>query len=124
MELNISGIYTYVPKWRGNNKLPKEKQIVITYRYMTCEEEELFTQYIPRYDSKNVDKVELDIKTNANAIWDTCVQKVTGITDASTGKEITDPKKVREIKGIYKLITEVVGEIKKGLDEEELKNSE
>ncbi len=122
MELTISGVYEFVPKFNGNRKLKGENQIVVTYRYMTSEEEERFTHIVPRYSSKDSDKVEVDVKTNANDIWDACVIKIVGLKDKATGNPITDPKKVREIKGIYALITEVVAEIKKGFTEAELKN--
>jgi len=123
MELNISGIYTYVPKWRGNDKLPEQDRITVEYRYMTPEEEERFTAYTPVYRGENHSEMEIKIDSKALAIWNTCVLKVDGIKDAVTKGNVNDPKKVSTIPGTYKLITEVVAVIKKGLDEEELKNS-
>jgi hypothetical protein len=37
-------------------------------------------------------------------------------------KEITDPKAIRKIPGIYGLVTEVVGKIRQGITEAEIKN--
>jgi hypothetical protein len=122
MEVRISGNYTYIPKWRGNDKLPGDEQIVVQHTYMTPEQEEKYSTFYPVYKGK--EEVELEIKTNAVAIWNTCVQSVVGFVDAETKVPVTDPKKIAQIPGMYTLISEVVGHIKKGFDEEELKNSE
>lgn len=121
MKINIAGKETYVPKWNGNRKLPKEEQVVVEYRYMTCEEEERFQAFVPRYDTENTKSVELEIQTHANDIWAACVTKLTGLSDTA-GKEITDPKAVAKVPGVYGLVTEVVAEIKRGLDEGASKN--
>ncbi len=121
MKINISNKYTYIPKWNGNRKLPPEEQVSVEYRYMTCEEEEKYSQFVPKYKGANRDEVELEIKTNANEIWDICVSKVSGLTDEA-GKELTDHKAVRKVPGTYGLITELVGIIRKGIGEEESKN--
>lgn len=121
MKINISNKYTYVPKWNGNRKLPPDKQMSVEYRFMSCEEEEKFSQFVPKYKGDKRDEVELEIKTNANEIWDTCVTKVLGLYDEA-GKELSDPKAVRKVSGTYGLITELVGIIRKGIGEEDQKN--
>jgi hypothetical protein len=121
VKINISNKYTYVPKWNGNRKLPPAEQVSVSYRFMTCEEEEKYSQFIPKYKGDKRDEVELEIKTNANEIWDICVQRVDGLKDEN-GKDLTDPKAVRKIAGTYGLITELVGIIRKGIGEEDQKN--
>ena len=37
MKLNISRTGEYIPTWEGNNKLPKEEQIIVKYKRMTGE---------------------------------------------------------------------------------------
>jgi hypothetical protein len=120
MELNVSGIYTYTPHWRGNDKLAKDKRVQIEYTYLSAEDEEAFTTFTPVYRGKDREEMEMEVKSNACAIWDKCVRKVSGIT--SDGKAITDPLAIRKIPGIYGLVSEVAAHIKKGIDEEELKN--
>lgn len=122
MEVRISGVYSYVPKWRGNDKLPDGEQVSVEHTFLTPEEEEKYSTFYPVYRGDK--EVELEIKTNACAIWNSCVKKVLGFVDADTKQPITDPRKVAAIPGMFSLISEVVGHIKKGFDEEELKNSE
>jgi hypothetical protein len=122
VEVRISGTYTYVPKWRGNDKLPADQQIVVNHSYLTPEEEEKFSTFYPVY--KGDKEVELEIKTNACAIWTACVKSVVGFVDADTKVAVTDPKKIMAIPGMFGLISEVVGHIKKGFDEGEIKNYE
>jgi hypothetical protein len=122
MRVNISGKQEYTPKWNGNRKLPAADRLRVEYRYMSCEEEEQFSLFIPKYDTGDTSSVELEIKSHANEIWDLCVVKVHGFVDEA-GKEITDPKAVRKVPGVYGLVTEVVAEIRKGITEEEAKNA-
>jgi len=123
MKVKVARQDVYVPEWRGNRKLPEAEQIKVDFTFMTAEQEEKYSTIVPRYKGTDMDKmnVEVEIHTNANAIWDECVKRVTGLFDEND-KEITDPKKVRNIPGIYGLITEVVAQIKKGIDEEKSKN--
>ena len=123
MKVNISGRETYIPKWNGNQKLPKAEQVSVEYRYMTCEEEEKYSNFVPKYsmEANAAKEVELEIKPHANEIWDLCVTKVSGLFDEN-GKEITDPKAVRKVPGLYELITEVSAEIRKGIQEADSKN--
>lgn len=121
MKINISNRYTLVPKWNGNRELPLEEQVTVEYRYMTCEEEEKYSQFVPKYKGEKRDEMELEIKSNANEIWDNCALKVNGLRD-ETGKELSDPKAVRKVAGTYGLVTEVVAAIRKGFSEEEQKN--
>lgn len=121
MKINISNRYTYIPKWNGNRALPAKEQISVEYRYMTCEEEEKFSQFVPKYKGDKRDEVELEIKTNANEIWDLCTIKVNNLQDES-GKELTDPKALRKVSGMYGLVTELVAIIRKGIEEAEAKN--
>ena len=123
MRVKVARDDVYIPRWRGNKKLPKDDQVKVVYSYMTAEQEEKYSDLQPKYVSED-EKMhyEIEVKYNVNAIWDECVKKVQGLFDEDTDKEITDPKKVREIPGIYGLVSEVVGHIKKGIDEEESKN--
>ena len=121
MKINITGKSVYVPKWNGNRLLPAEQQVSVEYRYLTCDEEEKFSKFVPRYKGEKKDEMELEIKTNANEIWDLCVQKVNGLVD-DAGTDITDPKALRKVPGTYELVTEIVALIRKGISEEELKN--
>lgn len=123
MKIKIIRQDIYIPNWKNNHKLPKGEQITIDYSYMTAEQEERFSLVTPRYSGElpETKTIEIEFHTNANAIWDECVKKVNHLFDEN-GKEITDPKAVRSIPGIYGLITEVVGHIKKGIEEEEAKN--
>ena len=116
---------TYIPKWMGNRKLKEDEQIKVSYSFMTAEQEEKFTQIKPVYKGNSpseMKEMELEILTHANEIWDNCVKKVEGLIDTDTKKPISDPKAVRNIPGIYGLITEVVAEIKKGLEALDQKN--
>ena len=90
---------------------------------MTAEQEEKYSTIIPRYKGTGKEDfdVEVEIHTNANDIWLACVKKVIGLVNEKD-KEITSPKEVLEVPGIYGLITEVVGHIKQGIEEEESKN--
>jgi len=125
MFLKISREDTYVPRWRGNDKLKEDEQIKIAFHYMTADQEERYTKFKPIYRGTAIDKlqeVEMSIETHANDIWDGCVTKVTGLFDDETKKEITNPVEVRKIPGIYGLITEVVAFIKRGIEEIDEKN--
>ena len=116
---------TFIPKWMGNKKLKEENQIKVTFSYMTAEQEEKFTKITPVYKGESpseMKEMELEIQTHANDIWDSCVKKVEGLIDEKTKVPITDPKSIRGIPGIYGLITEVVAEIKKGLEAQDSKN--
>lgn len=123
MKVKVARSDTYIPRWRGNRDLPEDEQVKVEYSYMTAEQEEKYSDLQPKYVSED-DKMhyEIEVKYNVNAIWEECVKKVLGLVDEESGKEITDPKKVQGIPGIYTLITEVVGHIKKGIDEVEVKN--
>jgi len=121
MKVNISGKQVYIPKWNGNRKLPKDEQVTVEYRYMTCEEEEKYSNFVPKYSMDNTQEVELEIKPHANEMWDLCVTKISGLFDEA-GKEIADPKAARKIPGSYGLITEVAAEIRKGIGEADSKN--
>ena len=121
MKVKVARQDVYIPEWRGNKKLPEEEQIKVDFSYMTAEQEEKFSTLVPRYkgtETSNMD-VEVEIHTNANSIWDGCVKKVHGLFNEDSGKEIIDPLKVRDIPGIYGLITEVVAHIKKGIETEQ-----
>ena len=124
MKVKVARQDTYTPDWRGNKKLPEDEQIKVEFSYMTAEQEEKFSTLVPRYKGTETEKmdVEVEIHTNANAIWDACVKKVHGLFDEDSGKEITTSLKVRDVPGIYGLITEVVAHIKKGIEEEDAKN--
>ena len=118
MKIDLSKSRVYVPKCMRNRKLPKDQQINVEYTLMTAEQEERFsTMHLSRLGDDNM---EMTVETHANEIWDACVTKVNGLNDGE--KPILDPKKVREIPGIYELITEVAGIIKQGLTETDLKN--
>jgi hypothetical protein len=121
MKVRIARADVYTPKWRGNRDLPKADQISVEYKLLTAEQEERFSSISPEYD-KGGEIARIKVETHANAIWDECVVKVFNLTD-DNGKAIESPAKVKEIPGVYSLITEVVAQIKRGLDEIELKNS-
>ena len=126
MKVKVARQDVYTPHWRGNLNLPEDEQVKVEYSYMTAEQEEKFSTLVPRYKGTETDKmdVEVEIHTNANAIWADCVKKVNGLfwDDGKGEKEYTNPKDVLKIPGVYGLVTEVVGHIKKGIDEEESKN--
>jgi hypothetical protein len=121
MKVNISGKDIFIPKWNSNREAPEAERIRVEYRYLTAEEEEKYTNLIPKYDTKDTSNIELEIKTHANEIWDLCVSAVHNLYDTNN-KEITDPKAIRKIPGIYGLVTEVVGKIRQGITEAEIKN--
>ena len=123
MKIKIARQDVYIPEWKNNRKLPAEEQITVEFSYMTAEQEEKFSTIVPKYkgtETSNMN-VEVEIHTNANAIWNDCVKKVNNLFDEND-KEVTSPKKVIEIPGIYGLITDVVAHIKLGIEEEEIKN--
>lgn len=123
MKIKIARHDTYVPEWRKNRELPEAEQIKVEFAYMTSEQEEKYSDLQPKYVSEdNQMHYEVEVKYNINAIWDECVKKVTGLVNVDTGKEITVPKDVAKIPGIFTLISEVVGHIKRGIEEEEAKN--
>ena len=125
MKVKVARQDTYIPRWRGNRDLPEDEQIRVEYSYMTAEQEEKYSEMQPKYVSED-DKMhyEIEVKYNINAIWDDCVKKVSGLfwDDGKVDKEYTSPKEIMKIPGIYTLISEVVGHIKKGIDEDESKN--
>jgi len=123
MKVKIARQDVYIPRWKGNQDLPEDEQVKIEFSFMTSEQEEKYSDLQPKYVSEN-DQMhyEIEVKYNINAIWNECVKKVTGLFNEDTGKEITVPKDVKNIPGIYGLITEVVGHIKRGIDEVEAKN--
>lgn len=123
MKIKLARTDVYVPKWNGNRSLPDSEQVLIEYRFMTCEEEEKYSSFRPVFssDKSEVRDVTIDVQTHANEIWDACVKKVSGLCD-DNGVEITDPRKVRAVPGVYGLVTEVVAEIKTGLTAVQLKN--
>ena len=117
MQITISRTGKYIPKWQGNRQLPEKAQVSVEYAYMTPEQEERYTTFKPRYHSEddgNPREVEITIETHALEIWRECVQRVHNLRVGPD--EITSPKEVAEIPGIYDLITEVVAHIKKGLE--------
>lgn len=123
MKIKIARQDTYIPQWRNNRDLPEDEQIEIEYSYMTAEQEEKYSDLQPKYVSENDNMhYEIEVKYNINAIWTECVKKVTGLFNEDDGKEVTTPKDVKNIPGIYGLITEVVGHIKRGIEEDEAKN--
>lgn len=109
----------YIPNWNRNKELKSADQIKVIYRYMTSVEEEQHTKISSKYYAQDVG-IEMNIETKANEIWDLCVISIQGLFNDNK-KEITDPKEVQKIPGIYGLITEVVAQIKKGI-EIDLKN--
>ncbi len=118
MQIKLSATSTYVPKWRDNRKLPEGEQVHVEYKLMTAEQEERFSEMYLRREGD--DDFGMTVKTHAVEIWDECVTKVIGLNDGE--KPILKPKAVREIPGIYELITEVVAIIKQGITEEDSKN--
>ncbi len=123
MKIKLARTDTYIPKWNGNRSLPDSEQVKIEYRYMTCEEEERFSKIRPVYNMAEgkAQEITVNYDLHANDIWKVCIRKVNGLLDEN-GAEVTDPKKVADIPGMYGLITEVVAEIKQGLTEADLKN--
>ena len=123
MKIKLARTDIYVPRWNGNRSLPDSEQVKVEYRFMTCEEEERFSVVRPVYNMAEgkTQEITVNYDLHANDIWRACVKKVSGLTDEA-GAEITDPKKVADIPGMYSLITEVVAEIKRGLTEADLKN--
>jgi predicted extracellular nuclease len=117
MKITIAQTGTYVPKWNRNRDLPAAEQMQIEYQYMTAEQEEKYVKMVPRYKGE---EVTVDFDTNVNAIWDECVLSVRNF--CPNGKEMSDAKEVRKLRGIYSLITEVVAHIKQGLTDDESKN--
>ena len=123
MKVKIARQDIYIPRWKGNQDLPEDEQVKIEFSFMTSEQEEKYSDLQPKYVSENDHMhYEIEVKYNINAIWNECVKKVTGLFNEDTEKEITVPKDVKNIPGIYGLITEVVGHIKRGIDEVEAKN--
>jgi len=126
MRLKVSRTDTYIPKWYNNKKLPVSEQIKVTFRFMTSEQEERFTKMRPTYRGNmaadEIQEVEMDLETHVNDIWDECVISVENLIDEDNGKAITKPLEVRNIPGIYGLVTEVVAHIKGGFEALEEKN--
>ena len=123
MKVKIARQDVYILRWKGNQDLPEDEQVRIEFSFMTSEQEEKYSDLQPKYVSENDHMhYEIEVKYNINAIWNECVKKVTGLFNEDTEKEITVPKDVKNIPGIYGLITEVVGHIKRGIDEVEAKN--
>lgn len=123
MKIKLARTDIYVPRWNGNRSFPDSEQVKVEYRFMTCEEEERFSKVQPIYNvaEGKTQEIMVNYEQHANDIWRACVKKVSGLADED-GAEITDPKKVADIPGMYALITEVVAEIKRGLTEADLKN--
>lgn len=120
MRVKIARQDTYVPRWRGNRDLPESEQVKVHYHYMTAEQEERFsTIYMHRDEDESM---SMKVETHANEVWLECVDQVLGLY-GEDDKPITAPKDVLKIPGVYELITEVVGVIKKGLTEADEKNS-
>ncbi len=119
MQVSLAKTRTYIPKCWKNRKAAKDKQVTVEYKLMTAEQEERFSEmYLHRSGD---DGFGMTVKTHAVEIWDECVTKVVGI-GIDGGAPITDPKKVREIPGIYELVSEMAAVIKRGLTEEDSKN--
>ena len=110
---------TFIPNWRGNDKLPEDEQIKVEFMYMTGEQEESLTPVVPAFDDNN--NIKIEYKLNATAVWDACVKKVTGLKDEN-GKAITDPSVIKTLPGTYGLITEVAGHIRRELRDTDSKN--
>ena len=123
MKVKLSRTDIYIPNWNGNRSLPESEQVKVEYRFMTCEEEERFSVVRPVYNMAEgkTQEITVNYDLHANDIWRACVKKVSGLQDEA-GVEITEPKKVADIPGMYSLITEVVAEVKRGLTEADLKN--
>jgi len=123
LKVKIARQDVYIPQWKKNRDLPEDEQVKVEFSYMTAEQEEKYSDLQPKYVSENDNMhYEIEVKYNINAIWNECVKKVTGLFNEDTGQAITAPKDVKNIPGIYGLITEVVGHIKRGIDEGEAKN--
>jgi hypothetical protein len=123
MKIKLSRTDVYIPKWNGNRSLPDSEQVKVEYRFMTCEEEERFSLIKPVYNMAEgkAQEITVNYDLHANDIWDACVKKVSGLFDEN-GVELTEPKKIRAIPGMYNLVTEVIAEIKRGLTEDDSKN--
>ncbi len=119
MKVSLSKSRTYAPKCLGNRKLKGDNQITVEYMLMTAEEEEKYSDLYLRREGD--DDFGMTVKTHAIEIWDAKVTKVNGIWDTE-GNAITDPEKVRNIPGIYELVSEVAAIIKRGLTEADSKN--
>lgn len=117
MKVKVAREDTYIPKWRDNRKLPEVEQVKVHFKYMTAEQEERLSLIKPKYQGENID---LEVQMNSTVVWEECVTKIDNFTD-DTGKPIT-PKAALDIPGIYSLVTEVVGYIRRNLEEEERKN--
>jgi len=123
LKVKIARQDVYIPQWKKNRDLPEDEQVKVEFSYMTAEQEEKYSDLQPKYVSENDNMhYEIEVKYNINAIWNECVKKVTGLFNEDTNKEVTAPGEVKKIPGIYGLITEVVGHIKRGIDEGEAKN--
>lgn len=120
MRLKVAREDTYEPTWLDNRKSPEKDRIKITFRFMTAEQEEKYTKMRPRYRgnmaAEEINEVEMDVESHNIEIWDDCVIKVEGIVNDATDEPITNPKAIREIPGVYGLVTEVVAHIKSGLE--------
>lgn len=123
MKVPITRSAVYVPKWRGNRDLPEVEQIRIEYRLLTAEQEERFSSIAPEYenDGKEVKVTRIKVETHANAIWAENVVKVFNFV-GDDGKPVENPIEVQKIPGVYGLITEVVAQIKRGIDEDQARN--
>lgn len=122
MKIKLSRTDTYIPKWNGNRNLPEAEQVKVDYRYMTCEEEEKWSVIRPVFTDGETKEVKVDYATHANDIFAACVLKVDGLCDTD-GKPVAKPQEVLKVPGIYGLVTEVVAEIKRGITEQDSKNS-
>ncbi len=118
MKVKIAREDTYIPKWRDNRKLPEPEQIKVHFKYMTAEQEERLSLLKPKYIGENI---ELDVQLNSTKVWDECVTKIEGMVDEKD-KPITAPKDILSIPHCYELVTEVVGYIRRSMDETEVKN--
>lgn len=119
MRVNLTATAEYVPKAMGNQELPSDEQVKVTYRLMTAEQEEKYSIMHASMPTGG-GEMNMTVEPHAVEIWTDCVTAVTGLEDLS-GKALT-PKQALSVPGIYELISEVAGIIKQGLTEADSKN--
>ena len=124
MHLKIAREDEFIPEWNHNKK--DSASIKIHFKFMTSEQEERFAKMRPTYhgDMANTEdqEITIDLESHNNDIWDACVTSVENVIDEDTNKPVTKPLAIRNIPGIYGLVTEVVAHIKGGIEALEEKN--
>ena len=99
MKIHVRKENTFIPTWEGNDKLPKEEQIVFHHRYLKTGERREYI-YLEDATMKDISEGEVmnrKMVQNAQGITKAIVTKIDNLILVTDGKE----QKIETIEAFY-----------------------